>query len=473
MNAHLGYWFIGVMDFRIAIKSSIYITIGLLFIIVSALYCETACAELLTYKDIIRDAVDNSARIRVRVEDINVTDVTYRQNFAGLYPEITANSRFERYENLDKRSDRGVNLISGEIVGGDESSWKSSIYLWGQYYISHWYKKRLEANYYEKLVDARIYDCDTEVKRLLKELTDAYSALAEGKIKIKYGSEILMRMQEILNLKKRIFSDGQVSYADVLKAEADVASVEKEIAAVRKEFKENLERICSYTAKTYDENIEVEKLVSDGNIRLTDFQQHIGETPEYKARMKELEAAKYKLKAAENNFWPDISIYGRYDYYGNNIYGIDKATKDMRETAYYAGLLITLPIFDGGVRKWERKKNMFEMRKQQETLNAVVEEKGRDIKTLSAGYQEVSKAIKHYRKLNDQYARMLDITKKSYPLGEKSMLDIMEMEKEALGVERDLKVMEHAMAVYEKRLLLETDYKNFIMEYYGNRACKY
>jgi outer membrane protein TolC len=73
----------------------------------------------------------------VRIEDINITDATYRQNFAGLFPEITANSRFERYENLDKRTDRGVDTISGEVIGGDESSWRSSIYLSGQYYISH------------------------------------------------------------------------------------------------------------------------------------------------------------------------------------------------------------------------------------------------------------------------------------------------------------------------------------------------
>jgi outer membrane protein TolC len=323
------------------------------------------------------------------------------------------------------------------------------------------------------LIDARIYDCDAEVKKLLKEITETYGSLAEGKIKLNYGLEILKRMQEILNLKKRTFTDGQLSYADVLKAEADVASVEKEIATILKEFKENHERICNYTGKTYDENIEFEKLVSDGAIQLTDFQKHISETPEYKARMKELEAIKFRSNAASNNFWPDISVYGRYDYYGNNMYGIDRAIKGMRETAYYAGLLITLPIFDGGTRKWERKRNMYELRKQEETLKTVLEEKGRDIKTLTAGYTEVTKALRHYKFLNEQYARMLEITKKSHPLGEKSMLDIMEMEKEAFGVERDLKVMEHAVALYEKRLYLEMDYKNYIMEHYGNRACKY
>jgi hypothetical protein len=68
---------------------------------------------------------------------------------------------------------------------------------------------------------------------------------------------------------------------------------------------------------------------------------------------------------------------------------------------------------------------------------------------------------------------MLEITRKASGLGERSVMDIMEMEKEALGVERDLKVTEQAMAAYEKRLVLETDFNNFISGYYGHGACKY
>jgi outer membrane protein TolC len=62
-----------------------------------------AWSEAITYQDAVRDALNQSARIRVKSEDINISDATYRQNFAGLYPEISANSRFERYENLDNR----------------------------------------------------------------------------------------------------------------------------------------------------------------------------------------------------------------------------------------------------------------------------------------------------------------------------------------------------------------------------------
>ncbi|OGP60729.1 MAG: hypothetical protein A2V65_01335 [Deltaproteobacteria bacterium RBG_13_49_15] len=429
-------------------------------------------AEELTYRNAIRDTLNHSARIRVKVEDVNVSDATYRQNFAGLYPEISLNSRFERFENLDRR-EQGFNTIFGEVIGGDVSGWRSSIYLSGQYYLSHWYRKRFEAYYYEQLRDAKIHECAVEVKKLLRELTDIFSLLAEGKIKLKYASEILKRLREVLGLKKQAFVNGQASYEEVLRVETEVSGTEKEMATIRREVKENLERLCSYTGKTYGEDVEVETFVSDGKKEITEFNRIVEETPEYKARLKELEAVKFKAKAAANNFWPDVSLYGRYDYYGSSPNSLDGSIREIRETAYFAGILISLPLFDGGVRKWERKRNMYETQRQEESIKAVREEKGREIKTLHAGYAELSKALKHYRKIADQYGKMLDITKKAHGFGERSLLDIMEMEKDTLTVERDWKVAEHAMAVYEKRLVLEADYKNFMSEYYGNGPYKH
>jgi len=420
-------------------------------------------AETVTYQDSVRDALQHSARIRMKAEDIHISDAVYRQNFAGLYPEISAISRFEKHEALDHRN-TGLNTINGEVVGGDVSAWRSSAYLLGQYTLSHWYKKRFEASYYERLRDARVHELDVEMKKILRELTDIFSALAEGKIKLRYTADIFIRLQEIGQLKKQAFAGGQTSFEEVLKAEADMAASEKEMGAIRKEIRENMERLQSYTGKNYGEDAAVEPLVSTTRKPLADVARLIEDMPEYKARLKELEAVRFKAKAASNNFWPDISLYGRYDFYGTNPDTLDNAVRDFRQTAYSAGIMISLPLFDGGVRKWDRRRNTYEIRKQDETIQALREEKGRDIKTLQAGYRELAASLAHYRKLAEQYGKLLDITRKAHGFGERSLLDIREMEKDVLTVERDWRVAEQALAAYEKRLALETDYREFLRE---------
>ena len=146
----------------------------------------------------------------------------------------------------------------------------------------------------------------------------------------------------------------------------------------------------------------------------------------------ELEALKCKAKSTGNNYWPDISLYGRYDYFGSDPNGLSDSVDDLRETSYTVGLMINLPLIDGGVRKWEQRKSRYELQRQQESIKAVMEEKNRDILTLQAGYKELFKSLKHYRNLHDQYDKMLDIAQKAYGLGEKSMVDILALEKEAL-----------------------------------------
>jgi len=449
----------------------ILITISFLSVLTKGI--SPSYGACLTYRDVIRDALDNSARVRAKVEDIHISNAIYRQNFAGLYPVISVNSRLERYENLDKRTQQGISTISGEVVGGDLSAWRSTFYLWGEYYLSNWYKKRFEALYYEKLKDARVYECAVETKKLLRELTEVYSSLVEGKIKLKYSAEILLRLQGVLALKREAFAKGHVSYEDVLKAEADVVNMDKEIAGIRKELKENLERLYSYTGKAYSEETEIEMFTLSAQKQFTGTDRIVEETPEYKVRVKEHEAFQQKARASESNIWPDVSLYGRYDYYGSNTNSPDNSLRDVRETSYRAGILISFPLFDGGARKWERIKSNHEIKRQEESIKAVAEEKGRDIKALSAGHTELSKAHTHYRKLADQHGKMLEITRKAHSLGERSIIDILEMEKDALAVERDLKVTEHTVAYYEKRLMLETDYHNFHREYYGNGTCKY
>jgi outer membrane protein TolC len=458
-----------VLKLKIVFQRSRFLHLVVLLLLGSAV---PAWGGAITYQDAVRDTLNQSARIRVKSEDINISDAMYRQNFAGLYPEISANSRFERYENLDNRPG-SLDTINGEVVGGDASAYKSNVSVTGQYYLSHWYKKSHEVSYYEKMRDVRVHECHVEVKKLLRELTDTFGALGEGKIKIRYGSDILKRLRDVLALKKEAFARGQVSYEEVLKVEQALTNTEKEAAAVRKDFKENMERLQMYTGKVYEDDAEVDTAAVSTPLKSEDSKKLIEDTPEYKARLKELEAVRLKEKAAANNFLPDISLYGRYNLYGSSINSIDSSARQLREVSYAAGVLVSLPIFDGGVRKWDRKRNLYEIRKQDETLKAAMEEKGRDIKMLHAGCLELSKSLTHYRKLAEQYGRMLDITKKAHGLGERSVMEIMEMEKDAMSVERDLKVTELSMTTYERRLVLESDYNNFIREHYGNGTCKY
>lgn len=184
---------------------------SLLLIICIAYPCR---ADFLDYRNVVTDSISYSASLRVKMHDVLISDAQYRGNFAGLYPEITISGRSERYENLDHRNDGVINTIGNEVVGSDQSAWRSALYISGQYYISHWYKKRYEAKYYENLRDSSIHECETEEKKMIRDVTDTFRSIIEGKIKLKYANQILSRLSEISRVKKEAFAIGQFSYEE-------------------------------------------------------------------------------------------------------------------------------------------------------------------------------------------------------------------------------------------------------------------
>ena len=58
-------------------------------------------------------------------------------------------------------------------------------------------------------------------------------------------------------------------------------------------------------------------------------------------------------------------------------------------------------------------KNIYELENRKKIPASIYKEKHKEIKTIRDGYDEFSKSYPHYKKLNDQYEKMMEINKKS------------------------------------------------------------
>jgi outer membrane protein TolC len=170
-----------------------------------------------------------------------------------------------------------------------------------------------------------------------------------------------------------------------------------------------------------------------------------------------VEASQEKGRAAQNNLLPDVGIYGRYDFYGRNA-DFYEAMRDTDKNSWNAGVYISFPLFDGGQRKWERERAYREIRRQEESLRVLKEEKRRDSTGLLVKLQELDRTIGQYRKLLERYEKLVGIASGATALGGRSRAELLESEKEALAIERDMEVFVNQRAVAVKKYLLETDF---------------
>lgn len=425
----------------------------------------SAAGGSLSYEGAVGDALRHCSRLRVKQEEIRINEASWRQSLSSLFPTVALNGRLERFGNL--AGPTGIGTINGQVVGGLQDEWRSSVFVLGEYTLSNWFKKRHESHYYERLTEASIHDSEAEKKKIVLEVTELYGSLAEGAIRLRYLDRMIDRMMEAVSLRAAANREGEISGEDLIRAEVALVDLEKERTEAARQFKENLTRLTFYTGVEYDEGVAVTGLGAGDEIPEGPGPGRIEQTPEYRAKRKEVEAQQEKGRAARNNLLPDVGVYGRYDFYGRNPELYD-SMKDLDRNSWNAGVYISIPIFDGGLRKWERERAAREIRRQEEALKALRQEKGRDAAALYVKLRELDRTIAQYRRLLARYEKLLAIASGAAALGGRSRAELLESGKEALAIERDMEVYINQRAVAVRKYRLETDFAGAMGELDGN-----
>jgi len=419
-------------------------------------------AETFTYEKILKLAIENSPILKAKSYDVEIFSLSYKQSYANILPQISLGNRIEKFENLTPT--KGFITVGGQVIGGQPDEWRTAIYLTGEYYLSNWYKKLPEISYYEKLKEYSIYDCQTELKRLIKDVLDAYSALIETQIKLNYSNMILNQLKEIQSLKRSMYEKGEISYEALLKTEAEIETMLKEQAELKRQFSIALLRISELAGKKFSLEDTFQEIELKDNFNFTE--PNIETFPEFKAQLKQKEALEERLNIAKRNFLPDVVLYTRYDLYGSSYYSFRESLDNLQKTALTAGIFLTMPIFDGGRLYFEKQKAFLELKKQEERIRQVKQEKFREIQSFYLSYTELKNTLKGYENLMKCYQKILDITEKAYTLGEKSKLEILETKKDIASIQRDMKVTENSLANLEKKLEIEINGKSHAYEEY-------
>jgi outer membrane protein TolC len=431
-----------------------------IFILIFFCLSSLSIAEEYNYEDIVKLAVKNSPAIKVKVYDVEISTINYKQAFAYIFPQTSIGSRIEKYDNLANKTN--FITVGGQVIGGQPDERRASIYLSGEYYLSNLYKKLPEIDYYKILKDYSIFDCQATLKGLIKDIIDSYSALIEAKTKIYYSNLLLEQLKEIYNLKKLMYEKGEISNEELLKTEAELESLLKEQTELKRQFNLALLRISELTGRKFSNEDDFKEVALKSNLNFD--KPELETLPEFKAQIKQKEALEQRVRIAKLSFLPDLVLYTRYDLYGSSYYSFRESLNRVRQTAFTAGIFLNMTIFDGGRLYWEQKKTLLELRKQEERLRHIKQEKYREIESLYTSYKELQNTIKKYENLIKYYQKILDIENKAFTLGEKSKLDVLETKKEIISLQRDRKITENSLANLEKKLEIELTGDNV----YGN-----
>lgn len=315
---------------------------------IGGLLLNNAFAEdIISWQDCVREAKNNHPDLISAMEKIKQAKATKEITRSAYLPQLD----FDASEVTTKNPSFGVSGSSVELVSGSSSgSSKSNRSTTYQYEVSaqqllfDGFKTSFDLSTNERSIKAQKYYYDVTSSNIRLRLRTAYVNLLSTQEYINVLQEIEARRKQTLELVRLRYEGGRehkgslmTSEANLVQAIYDVAQATRDIYMYQRQLTKELGR-SKFTLMQAEGDFEIKDQVR----MLPNFESMAENNPLLQQLIAQKEAAKFGLKSAYANFFPQVYANGSAGNTGTRWF------PDKNE--YSIGTSITFPIFDGGNR---------------------------------------------------------------------------------------------------------------------------
>ncbi len=319
-----------------------------IILLLSTPLLSNACAEeILQWQECVKEAKSNHPDLVSAMEKIKQSKATKEITRSAYLPQLN----FDASEVTTKNASFGASGSSVELVSASSSSSSKSnrntTYQFeasAQQLLFDGFKTSFDLSSDERGIRASRYNYDVTSSNIRLRLRTAYVNLLSVQEYLKIAKEIEARRKQTLELVKLRYEGGREHKGSLMTSEAnmtqaiyDVAQASRDIYVYQRELTKELGRS------------KFNLLMATGGLEVTDevralpnFENIAEANPLLKQLIEQKEAAKFGLKSAYADFFPQIYASGTAGNTGRQWF------PDKNE--YSIGTSITFPIFEGGSR---------------------------------------------------------------------------------------------------------------------------
>ncbi|MCI6988943.1 MAG: TolC family protein [Campylobacter sp.] len=405
-------------------------TFLILSLIINLSYCEIYDYEYLLYKAKTDSPSLNIKRVDIfdAKEDVNLKE-------ANFYPSLALSATSQYQDTFDKYYN---SIYVGNQGLPTNTSYQNSASIILRYDIFTFGKDTLELKAAkESVISSKFDKCSYEVELSLDILNEYEKAL-----NIKNELEIYTKLKEAYNklhsYSKALFKSGEIDAIKVNDYELSLLNATSKIKELSLEAKTTLSTLTMLSGVKLNSLNEIASFSDEiGKFSFTNFEN----THKAKFIDSQIKTSNLMADSLEKAYYPTISLYARYDFYGNDRDKLTKAYKDIDRHGYEVGITFTWELFDGGKRRanlnkerlkakrleYEKTKAKLEYEKQVSDLFAFLEEK-----------DDTKKLLAKATKTSNQTTSNINALYKS---GERNKLEILESL--VVSLQRELELKNH------------------------------
>lgn len=309
----------------------------------------TAHAEprTVTLEQAYAAALESHEVVKLAVEGIGQAETTLDKSTARMLPSLTAEGGFTRYSE-QKRTSSGA-LIQPDDATRLDVKITQPLYTGGREWAA---RRQAKLN-----IERSREELDGRRQDVMRLTARAYLGVLKAEKDVEIKKAALARANERLKVASARLKVGDVTRSAVLRAEAEAAGAEAGLIKSEStliDANDLLKRVVGLTdeIKVVEPKLRSDALPVEATIK-TAFERR----KDYRQRVLEEKAAGEGITYAKGNFKPQLKLEGLYSWKEQN-----PQTAFFQQDSMSASVVLTYPIFEGGLRVAELSEARFRFR---------------------------------------------------------------------------------------------------------------
>lgn len=285
-----------------------------------------------------------------------------------------------------------------------------------------------------KLRQSQAQECEQR-KKLVLDLLEAYHQARIQQIRLDHYTKIKKHYYNLHAMSKRLYKSGTLSKIDVKNYAKQLAQITNDIQRANNSLQDAIYKLV-YISGVRLKSPTFEPINYTIKTKEIPFEQ----SSQYKINVNLIKQKNALYKQSLTKYFPAISLYAKYDFYGQDKESYKRAIDDVERNGYRLGLSVSWTLFDGFLRESTKSIRFLELEQARADMELARRDYKKQISKLKQDGQSQEKIMQYSLQTKQISQKILDMNKNLFKSGK--INKIAELKSDVSYLSTRLKLLE-------------------------------
>ena len=309
----------------------------------ASVFATAAPAQEYTLSDLYQQALKNSEKMKMAQENLHISQYGKDKAWAVLIPRVTAFGTYNRFSE-DKYSTPARTVLIQPLESGNwgvraDQSFSLSV------------RELTALKVAGQTITKNEFDLDATKSDFVLIVASAYYDVMKAKKTLEIAAANMERLTQYRNSVEKRVMVGELTKTALLRSEAELSGARADYLRATNAFQLARFALVRITGIEDEFRLKETALPEQDNIPLTNLRSvAFDKRSDLKSYNMQAQIAEGYVSFARGAFWPSLNLFAIYNGVDQYPASASAATQSLNRETMMAGVSLTFPFFEGGLR---------------------------------------------------------------------------------------------------------------------------